>query len=918
MAEDRDSGTEQGRATPTELSATLPDGGGGGNAGGDQRLGKDHRFTILEAVGEGAMGVVMAAYDPSLDRKVALKLLHRRLHGDSADEATARLLREAQAMAQVSHPNVVIIHDVGLIEDQVFIAMEYVDGLTLERWRHAEPRSWRTILDVYAKAGRGLGAAHQAGLVHRDFKPENVLVGADGRVKVTDFGLVGSPERSSEPTSAAPPSVALTRTGALLGTPAYMAPEQHLGLAVDARADQFAFCVALYEALYGERPFRGHTVTEIADQVLADADVEAPHGEVPAWIGAVVCQGLRRRPDQRHASMDQLLSLLDYDARSRRRRRMLWAALAIIPVVALAIVLAVVGGSSASSPCTNGAELLAGVWDGARKQEIGAAFTATDVPYASATWQTVAGELDLYAAAIVAMRSQSCRATFVDHEQSQEMFDLRFTCLEHRVHRLQALTDVMITAERDVVGQAVYALARLPPVADCGDRHYLEQRTAPPDDPATRARLRGLERQVAQLHSLLDLGRFEAAGPLVEDLSARAAELAHPPFTAQVLYMRGLHEAGSGDHAAAAATFEQALLAALSGRDERIGARIATALVYVAGYWLRAGGDAQRWSKIAEALLTAIGGEAEIEAELADHRGIIAYVGGNFAESAQLHRRAITLIESSHGATNPRLTKALLNLSSAQDGLGHTGEARATLTRCLALATARYGDDHPIIGSILTNQARLDMREQHWADSLAMFEHALAIKERALGPDNPRLASTLNNIGYVLSELGRVADSIPYYERALAIRSAALGDTHPALINTHINLALTLIEVGRLDDAEHESERAEACARAQGDPGASFYPLALRGRTLALRGKRGAALALLERAYALRGAPGVVAQELADAEFWLAQLLVEDPRTRRRALLLADRAQSFNRDDPARRDQTVEVDTWLARQALVR
>ncbi len=218
------------------------------------------RFLVLGPLGAGSMGVVLAAYDPELDRKVALKLLSA--HDgqlEHQDLLQARLAREAQAIAQVSHPNVVSIYEVGRYQDRVFLAMEFVAGTTLTEWVSARPRSWQEILAMFVEAGQGVAATHAAGLVHRDFKPDNVLVTHAGHAKVVDFGLarsIAGPQAaraSTRPTSAAGSPV-LTHAGALVGTPAYMAPEQRAGQPASAAADQFSFCVALYEALYSERP----------------------------------------------------------------------------------------------------------------------------------------------------------------------------------------------------------------------------------------------------------------------------------------------------------------------------------------------------------------------------------------------------------------------------------------------------------------------------------------------------------------------------------------------------------------------------------------------------------------------------------------------------------------------------------------
>ncbi|HET6583005.1 MAG TPA: serine/threonine-protein kinase, partial [Nannocystaceae bacterium] len=220
------------------------------------------RYVVLERIGSGGMGVVYAAYDPQLDRKVALKLLHAREERDGDSGGRARVLREAQAMARLSHPNVVAVHDVGVVDDTLFVAMEFVEGVTLGHFIAAGSRRWNEVLDVFEPAGRGLAAAHAAGLVHRDFKPDNVMIGNDGRVRVMDFGLArAAAEITTESSEGSGGSIVelsgvdrLTRTGALVGTPAYMAPELLAGGNADARSDQFAFCVALHRALYGTAP----------------------------------------------------------------------------------------------------------------------------------------------------------------------------------------------------------------------------------------------------------------------------------------------------------------------------------------------------------------------------------------------------------------------------------------------------------------------------------------------------------------------------------------------------------------------------------------------------------------------------------------------------------------------------------------
>jgi predicted Ser/Thr protein kinase len=265
------------------------------------------RFWIIERVGEGGMGVVYVAHDPDLDRRVAIKLLrHDESEAKLAQDGRARLVREAQAIAQLSHPNVINVYEVGIWNDQIYIAMEYVDGVTLTRWLRQQHRLWPDVLEKFQAAGRALQSAHAAGLVHRDFKPDNVLVGSDGRVRVMDFGLARSvfDDAAPPPERGTPLGSSLTQSGAVLGTPRYMAPEQLRGKRADARSDQYSFCVALHEGLFGAHPYDG------------DGNVQ----DVPGWLRRVVRRGLAEDPIDRHSSMGALLSALERGARPRVRR----------------------------------------------------------------------------------------------------------------------------------------------------------------------------------------------------------------------------------------------------------------------------------------------------------------------------------------------------------------------------------------------------------------------------------------------------------------------------------------------------------------------------------------------------------------------------------------------------------------------
>jgi endoglucanase len=306
------------------------------------------RYLVLEHLGSGATGVVYGAFDPELDRKIAIKLLRPQ----DADEARrqSRLIREAKAIAKLSHPNVVGIFDVGVHDGQVFLAMEYLAGGTLSQWLAAHKRPWREIVRVFVEVGRGLAAAHAEDLIHRDFKPDNVLLDKQGTPKVVDFGLVrlasiadpGPPPDGPTPDlDAALPMAdtalaSLTRTGALAGTPAYMSPEQFLGRPVDARTDQFSFCVALHEAIFGERPFAGENVYQLADAVTSGNLRAIPtSAEVPGWLRRALLRGLRPSSSDRYADLDALLRVIGDDPVVKRKRRMAVGGAAVLVALAL-------------------------------------------------------------------------------------------------------------------------------------------------------------------------------------------------------------------------------------------------------------------------------------------------------------------------------------------------------------------------------------------------------------------------------------------------------------------------------------------------------------------------------------------------------------------------------------------------------
>ncbi|MBC8073665.1 MAG: serine/threonine protein kinase, partial [Deltaproteobacteria bacterium] len=491
------------------------------------------RYVILQRIGAGGMGVVYAAYDPQLDRRVALKLLSSARSVDT--RGRSRMLREAQSMARLTHPNVVAVHDIGVVEGRTFIAMEYVEGCTIKAWLRAAPRTWRAVLRVYVAAGRGLVAAHAVGLVHRDFKPDNVMIADDAdalasRVLVTDFGLAREHESLDGMLRSGEIDIAEgSRTGTFAGTPAYMAPEQFAGAGGDPRSDQFSFCVALYEGLFGERPFAGDNYAALADSVMSGRTAPPSRTSGVPWrIRNAVLRGLRADPAQRHASMAELLAVLEHDPYRVHK------------IAGVAIGLAVMFGGATLSPllfdperrrCEHGAAAIDEVWNDARSETIAAAFAATDVPLADQRWGLAAPELAAHVDAWRAMYVDACLATHARGEQSGERLDARMRCLQDDRARMDALLGELEAPDAELIDRVSRAVAGLPDVEDCRDPDLRAFVAVDPDDEERVARAR---LALATAKARNDAGRYAVGVASTDEAFAELGELELPWLRADI------------------------------------------------------------------------------------------------------------------------------------------------------------------------------------------------------------------------------------------------------------------------------------------------------------------------------------------------------------------------------------------------
>ena len=868
------------------------------------------RFVVLERIGAGAMGMVYAAYDPELDRKIALKLV--RFDGVLAGLADARerVLDEARAAARLSHPNVVSVFDVGTYDGHIYIAMELVDGVTLTHWLRAQP-GWREIVPIFVAAGRGLAAAHAAGVIHRDFKPDNVLVGdpAPAQVCVVDFGLAAASDPDRAGDQAGPREIA--------GTPAYMAPEQLAGGSITPAADQFGFCVALYEALYQVRPFAGQSRRALLASIAAGA-VERTDAQVPRWLERVLLRGLRADPGQRYPDMDALLLALCSDPAARRRRWIARIALALVSAGAAASLVALLQAPVAPGDrCNDAARALDDTWSQERKRLARERFLALDVPYASATWAAVERQLDSYARAWTTMRGQACRATYEQGAQSESLLDLRMRCLDRRRQRLRALVERMLESTPEIAKRAVDAVHALPGLDECASPALLQRPHPLPEDPAIRQAIAALEQRLDEAQTLRSLGRYAEGTEAAAASSAEARALDYAPLAAEALLVEGTLREKSGDIEAAAKLLHQAFATALAGRSERIAAQSAVALVWVHGYWRRDQERADLFRELASALLRGMGGDAGLESDLRDHEGSRAFLREAYEEAEAHHRAALALLAQAHGDTDaPEAVRMQINLSAALVRQERLGQAEDVLRQTLALAHRHYGAAHPAVASVLTNLSVPLQQTMRLEEALDMNRRALVIKEATMGRAHPSLASNLNNIALNLAALGRLRESIPYVERAVAIRRQSLGPEHPSLINTLINLAHVYVEAGELAAGLREVDMVIALVEKHHGAQSSelAYPFTLRGRALLGMGKPRAAVAVIERALGL--VDPAFPYERAETHAWLAQALVATGGNRARARALADQARALYQDLPPDAEAVTglqRVDDLLAR-----
>jgi tRNA A-37 threonylcarbamoyl transferase component Bud32/tetratricopeptide (TPR) repeat protein len=888
------------------------------------------RYRLLSKLGGGGMGVVWAAIDRELNRSVALKLVRTDAPGDSR-ERRARLLREAELLASIVHPNVVTVYDVGQLGDELYIAMEHIVGRSIRQWLDEAPRAWREVVDVYLLAGRGLGAAHAAGLVHRDVKPDNLLVADDGRVIVVDFGLAVAAARGdatgpgltaeARALRASPSPARLTATGAVLGTPAYMAPEQRAGEAIDVRTDVYAFCVSLHEGLHGARPS------------------SPARRSVPAALDRALARGIADDPDARWPAMAPLLDRLAA-IRDRRRRR--WAYAIAASVIAAAIAGGVVVAGAArgrDDTCGGVAAAIDRVWTPARRDGVRAAIARVRGGDGAAIADGIVHRFDERARAWETMRVDVCEASDVRRTEDVAVATRRITCLDRNLEAMDAAIALLTDATPARAANSVAIARSGGEPADCTAAATLGQPAVPRTSPA-------LARRAAELGARFDADDapfVTATGPaLARELEA-AGDL---DDAARVWYEVASTGADLPTDALRDAARTAARLATETGDDVIANRAWATAaeiaadadLANVDDLLAMSAAAAARTHAPSAAMLTELARGTVLERRgdydlaIATCQRVYDDARARYGEVSELPTRALACLGTIY-AQQQRWDDAarVVALEAASErtlygpdasttldadkwiGLiainrGERAAGRAQVADVIARKGRAYGED-----SIEVMKAWYDLAlaeggsaEQPTPEALVAARRAGAIAERALPPDDPRAARVWWQLADLLDNSGDHAAAAEAYMRVLAIFD---GSHDPrSWSRVAFNAAEAFRATGRCDRVVAMLDRVARLADAgQTDRVVGAAARGTMGACEVVLGRRADGLAALDAAIAdldALGAADLAAQlRLEAAEiYWTAG---DRDRARALAQQVIDRIPA---DDDAHRSLRAQAD----------
>ncbi|MGH1346186.1 MAG: protein kinase domain-containing protein [Nannocystales bacterium] len=735
------------------------------------------RYALIEKLGEGSYGAVYSAWDPRLDRKVAIKVLH--------GGATEGLHSEARALAKLAHPNVVTVHDVGESGDELFLAMEFVDGKPLSTMDTTE-LGWRAVVAIYRQAAAGLAAAHDAGIVHRDFKPANALLGTDGRVRVLDFGLA----RAGAAQANAGERAEQTRSA---GTPRYMAPEQHRADGVDARTDQYCFCVALWEAVYGQPPFPQDDLDALR-QAKDLVPLPPAAAAVPTRISRVLQRGLAPLAADRFASMRELDTAL---ARSLTRHT---RTLGGVVVVTLGVSAGVAFGQS-DRPC-EGSKRLPGRWSETTRSAMSTAFEATALPHAASSGRTAQAILDRWATEWAESRYDAC----LDHErglQSAQGLDLRTRCLDAQLARFDAQLDVFLEADPSAVDKAVRAVGALPSPQACADIETL--RTAHPVPADARQNVENANEVLARGRAELEAGHHDRAAEAIVPVreACASSSLDHPPTCVAATLVAADAASWLGDHDEALAGFRTAAIESQRAQLPESFARAAAGLTWELGEIDAAFDHALTWAAMGHAAIEGRAAPA-LRSALLNNEGAVLASAGRWDEATAVHERSLADLEDG----SPLRMRVLTNLANIDNQRGRIDEAERAYAQALEIGYASFGSTHPRV--LLARQNRAGMRAKNGRadEALAELLDVLEAQRAVLGPEHPVLVSTLTNLAIAQRALDDAEGSLHSVREAKRIVRAVHGKNSWREIECMLAESDALLTLGQTQDGIQVSAAA--------------------------------------------------------------------------------------------------------------
>ena len=932
---------------------------GPGERGAAPQLGDTvGRYRLLRPLGEGAMGVVYAAHDPELDRTVAVKIVKAASH--ASQSRRERVVREARALAKLSHPHVVSVFDVGECPAGLFIVMELVEGDDLRRW--CRERTWTEIVDCFIAAGRGLVAAHDAGLTHRDFKPSNVLVGDDGRVRVTDFGLAGTLAAATSEVSAGsgdpdPPSARLTRTGEVMGTPAYMSPEQFGSRTVTAASDQFSFCVALAEAIGGKRPTVGRTLADLAGSVeSADTRVDLGESGAPESLAVALRQGLSADPVRRFGSMNELVVALQRVlGRANRRRGGVLLVAASLAAVGVAAVLAV---GPRDDRCERVVAELSPQVDDTQQAAIHRRLEKSAKRYGEQTAQRVEQQLSSFVADWGEARLGLCEAATTQSGEG-EFLDQAVRCLERQRDEFEA-TVAVLAEDETPLRHAVAVAVELGEPAACLDPDGLYGELVVPA--GARADVRRLEAVIAEVKALVRAFRFKDVKARLDSEQAFLDSVDWLPVRAEATFYRAVADGVLGNREAEISGLADAYELAVESGYDRIALRAAAALVTAAAFGAGDFEESDRWYRAAEAIADRTGAPQHLSDAMRS-RAEVSLRRSRFDEARDLAERALQLYRSDTERPHDSA------IASLQGTIGTIGlfrrdyvSAKHSFEAQLEAYEMIYGSEHPRCSGPLLGLIQVAQAQRDWDTASDLLDQREAIVLDVFGPNSSRYANDLELRSFVEEGRGDLEEALRLAEAALETTKSVLGEKHPDLggrhgrvgtlnmrlknhqvaqehhleaveicqsafevvascgVTSNHNLGESLSALGRHDEAIEAYGRAlEIADELYGPDGPNrAFPLTGLGEVYLAEGEYDEARAKLRESLRVAsGHPGN-RSEWAETAFALARALAESPDVddadRREALELAQEAVARYAESPGRADELRTVRDWLAEQ----